>query len=115
MEKRITKRDMFEMIMERVSDNTEMVEFLTHEIELLDKKKTSSKPSKTQVENESIKEEILNILNDSNVAMSITDIMGKLSDDYSNQKVSALVTQLVKSGLVVRDTVKGKAVFCKID
>ena len=37
-DKKMTKKEMFGEILKRVSDNTEMVEFLNHEIELLERK-----------------------------------------------------------------------------
>ena len=40
MEKKVTKREKFEMLKALVKDNTMLVEFIDHEIELLDKKKT---------------------------------------------------------------------------
>lgn len=47
--------------MARVQDDDEMVKFLEHEIELVSRKRTgSSKPTKRQAENESVKERILN-------------------------------------------------------
>lgn len=110
MEK-MTKKEMFDMIREVCADNMQIVEFCNHEIELLEKKKASSKMTKTQTENVEIKKDIINVLGASNVAMSITDIMNALDSDFSNQKISALVTQLVKENIVTRDTVKGKAVF----
>ncbi len=68
------------------------------------------KPTATQLENEGIKEQIMSVLTDATAPMSIGDI-GKEIDIPSCQKVSALVTQLVKAKLVVRSEVKGKAYF----
>ena len=52
--KKMTKKEMFGEILKRVSDNTEMVEFLNHEIELLERKASKSTHTKTQKENEGI-------------------------------------------------------------
>lgn len=41
MEKKMTKREMFEMIKKEMADRQEIVDFCNHEIELLDKKKGS--------------------------------------------------------------------------
>ena len=46
--KKMTKKEMFREILKRVSDNTEMVEFLNHEIELLERKASKSTQTKTQ-------------------------------------------------------------------
>ena len=64
----MTKREMFAAIRERVLDNDEMVEFIDHEVDLLARKRTSTKPTKTQRENEVSKEQRV-----------IKDIVGKVS------------------------------------
>ena len=47
---KVTKRMRFEQIKSLVGDNEELVAFIDHEIELLDKKNSrTGKPTKTQV------------------------------------------------------------------
>ena len=49
----MTKREMFAEIRNAVIDNAEMVAFIDHEIELLNRKSTSpKKPTKTHQKNE---------------------------------------------------------------
>ena len=67
---------------------------------------TTGKPTKTQVENEGIKEQIVSAL--SADPMPVADIMKAVGID-SNQKVTALLTQLVKANAVARHMIKGKA------
>jgi hypothetical protein len=71
------------------------------------------KPTKTQLENEGIKSKIADVLSTAETALSIGDIAKANAElaDLSNQKLSALVTQMVKAGAVVRTEVKGKAYF----
>ena len=92
--------------------DTVHAEFCQHEIELLNKKnsKTSGKLTKTQKENEAIKTEILEGLEGK---MTITDMTKKIPaiEGMTNQKVSALVRQLVKEEKVVRTEEKGRAYF----
>ena len=45
--KKITKVEMFALIAKEVADKPEMVEFINHEIELLNKKATSKKSNQT--------------------------------------------------------------------
>ena len=111
MEKKITKREMFTSIREVVADNADMVAFIDHEIELLDKKSSSKKPTATQVANEGLKTTILTVLTDegktaSEVLASSTEFSG-----LSNQKISALLKQLVEEGKVVKETDSKKSVF----
>jgi len=111
--KKLTKREKFAMVMEYVTDNEMLTEFLQNEINLLTKKASSSTKSKTQVENEGIKEVILNALVEIGESITITDLqktneeLGKLS----NQKISALMTQLKNEGKVERIQDKKKSYF----
>ena len=58
----MTKKEMFAEICKGVADNAEMVAFIDHEIELLDRKSGSPrKPTKTQVENDGFKADILRL------------------------------------------------------
>ena len=68
------------------------------------------KPTKTQVENEGIKERILDALRNSDLPMNVADIMESVGLD-SNQKTTALLTQLKNAEVVVRTEVKGKAYY----
>lgn len=108
----MTKREMFEKIMSVNANDVEIVKFCNHEIELLDKKKDKHTPSETQIENEKIKHEILEILVEADRPLTITEIMkdGRVAG-LTNQKVSGLVTRLKIDGLVERTVVKRKAFF----
>ena len=114
MEKKMTKKDYFNALLEigAVASNDGLVEFINHEIELLDKKNASSKkPSKTQLENEVIKNDIVNALINLAKPARINDLVAELQNQYSNQKISALVKQLVDSGKVVKSTDKKVSTF----
>lgn len=110
----MTKRENYAILRTLVADNAELVAFIDHEVELLNKKNAKSDtPTKKQIENNGIKSDILAGLGDE--PMTISDMMTTISalDGLSNQKVSALVSQLVDDGLVVRSVVKRKAYFVK--
>ena len=112
---KVTKRERFEQIKALVSNNAELVAFIDHEIELLNKKNSrSGKPTKTQVENETIKNTILDTLQTIGKPVTVTQLLAndKLNG-LSNQRVSALLTQLRKSDKVVR-TVEKKVAFYSI-
>lgn len=112
-EKKMTKAEMFSLIADLLADNEDVVAFCEHEKELLAKKRASgSKPTKTQIENEGIKATILENLANSEVAMTIGELCATNGlDGLTNQRVSALVTQLKNDGKVIRTEVKGKAFF----
>ena len=92
--------------------------FLDERIAITEKKNASGsgadrKPTKTQLENEGIKDTILSALSAIGKPATIADVQKSSADlaDFTNQKISALLTQLVKNGKVVRSEVKGKAHF----
>lgn len=91
----------------------DIVNFSIHEIELLNKKANSKAPSKTQIENENIKKVIVSILTDSDKPLTITEIQNSNNSlvELSNQKMSALLTQLINENVVVRTIEKKKAYF----
>lgn len=114
MANKITKREVIGMMMneEVVKANPTYVAYLENELALLNKKAQNKKATKTQEQNVGIKATILEVL--TNIGSgTVTDIQNsheKLST-LSNQKVSALVRQLVESGEVVKTTDKKKSIF----
>lgn len=111
----MTKRDNYNAIRTIVADNADLVAFIDHELELLDKKnaRRSTKPSAKQVANEGTKDAIVAVLQNSADPMTIADIIASDAtlEGLSTQKVSALLTQLVNDGTVVRTSVKRKSYF----
>lgn len=112
MEKKITKKEMFAQIREVVADNADMVAFIDHEIELLSKKSGSKKPTATQVANEGLKDVILKVLEGSD-GMTASEVLNADAefDGMSNQKISALLRQLVLDGKVEKFSDKKKTLF----
>lgn len=116
MANKITKKEMFTMIKAQVKDNAEMVAFIDHEIELLKKKASNKKATKTQGANVGIKSTILAVL-EGGKSMTVTEMQGASAElgELSNQKVSALVRQLVESGEVVKTIDKKVSRFSLAD
>ena len=115
-EKKVTKRERYAelLALNEVKGNPELVAFIEHEIELLNKKASGEKkPSAVQVANEGIKEVIYNILVENGNAMTITEIQKADEElaEMSNQRISALVRQLKEEGKVERFEEKRKAYF----
>ena len=113
--KKITKATRFNQLLsiDAVKSNPDLVAFIEHELELLAKKNASDKkPTATQIANNGIKETILDTLADNKV-MTITEMQKANVDlaDLSNQKISALVRQLIAEGLVKKEEIKRKAYF----
>lgn len=91
----------------------DMTAFLKHELELLAKKNSAEKkPTAQQTANEVVKTAILDGLEDGKL-YTITDIIKTVPEcaDMTNQKVSALVRQLVDADLMVKTVDKRKSYF----
>jgi|GEM_PF-6750800 len=84
----------------------EVAEKLTALKAQMAKKKGSSKPTKTQLENEKVKEEILEVLANTEEGMTCGEITKALEGEYTSQKISALLRQLVGAEKVVKSTEK---------
>ena len=112
--KKMTKREMFEQIKANYQLTDAEVAFIDHELELLAKKNASEKkPTAQQVANEGLKSVILNVLTENGNLMTITDIQKSSAElaELSNQRISALVRQMVADGKVERVEDKRKAYF----
>lgn len=117
--KKMTKRDYFNGLLGVIENHKDSIEnyedfkaFIEREIELLNKKRSNSKPTKTQIENEKIKEKILEVLTDVNEVVTISELMTADGlENYSNQKLSVLCHQLVNEHKVVNTKVKKVSYF----
>lgn len=91
----------------------DVINFVNHEIELLDKKHSKTSQTKTQKENELIKENIVKVLTEIDRPVTITELQNESAEMevYSNQKLSALLKQLVQSGIVTKTVDKKKSYF----
>lgn len=117
--KKMTKRDYFNGLLGVLENHKDSIEnyeefkaFIEREIELLNKKRSNSKPTQTQIENEKIKEKILIAFEKIDEPVTITELakMDGLTE-YSNQKLSVLCHQLVDEHKVVNTKVKKVSYF----
>lgn len=117
--KKMTKRDYFNGLLGVLENHKDSIEnyeefkaFIEREIELLNKKRSNSKPTKTQIENEKIKEKVLIAFEKIDEPVTITELakMDGLTE-YSNQKLSVLCHQLVDEHKVVNTKVKKVSYF----
>ena len=117
--KKMTKKETINLLIDVLMGNKEVedmqifVDFLTHERELLEKKSSNSGQTKTQKENETIKGKIVETLKELNKYATITDIQTANEElsAYSNQKISALLKQLVDNKEIEKVIDKKKAYF----
>ncbi len=111
--KKLTKKEKFAMIKEYIADNEMLMEFIDNEINLLNKKASSSAKTQTQKDNENIKENIILALKKIGTPVTITELQKADSHmaQYSNQKLSALITQLVNDNRIAKAVDKKKSYF----
>ena len=113
--KKITKRDRFNALLSlsEVQANADLVAFIEHEIELLDKKNSSEKKlTAQQTANEGIKDAIVEGMKE-NRLYTVTEIIKEVAEcnELTNQRVSALLRQLISEGKVVKTVDKRKSYF----
>lgn len=118
MANKLTKKENFMRVIEVLESKglTDLVEVMQHEIDLINKKAQNKTATKTQVANESTKELILKELARLGKPVTITELINESAEiaeitGGSNQKVSALMTQLKKAELVIRTQEGKKALF----
>ena len=121
MEKRLTKKDYFEMIKGVCADRADIVDFCNHEIELLSRKNSKSGATKTQKENEIVANMLVEELAKIGKPITITDLMNtseivkgytlENGNNLTNQKISAIFKQLVENQKIVKIVDKKKSYF----
>lgn len=118
--KKMTKREYFNALLSlsEVKANPVLVDFINHELELLEKKNSAEKkPTAVQVANESIKNAIYQGMQE-NRLYTITELIKEIPEcaDLTNQRVSALIRQMrdCAEPMVERVEEKRKAYFRKI-
>ena len=117
--KKMTKKETINLLIDVLMGNKEVedvqifIDFLIHERELLERKSSNSGQTKTQKENEILKEKIVETLKELNKFSTITEIQENNTElaDLSNQKISALLKQLVDTDVIEKVIDKKKAYF----
>lgn len=115
---KMTKRDYFNAILAVLAtvedtDVSGLTAFVNHEIELLENKRSTAKPTKTQTENLAVKETIVSVLKEIGKPVTITE-MQKFSAElaeFSCQKLSALLKQLVENDKTVAKVTEKKKTY----
>lgn len=107
-----TKKDLFLEVREVVAGNEELVAFVDHELELLNKK-ASTKSTKANNEQVALMEKIVNALNEIGRSVTISELQKENAEmaEYSNQKLSAMLKKLVDNKQVTKIVDKKKSYF----
>ena len=107
-----TKKDLFLEVREVVAGNEELVAFIDHELELLNKK-ASTKSTKVNDEQVALMKKIVNALNEIGRSVTISELQKENAEmaEYSNQKLSAMLKKLVDNKQVTKIVDKKKSYF----
>ena len=115
MANKMTKKDYFMELRAFVEDSdmenkVDTLAFIDHEIELLDKKHTSAKPSKKSEENDKIHDIIVKALQSAGTPLTITEMQKNVPElaDYTCQKLSAIMN---RSTVITKEIIKKKSYF----
>lgn len=121
---KMTKKEKFAMVIALVknmeTENKEMLlDFLNHEVELLEKKSGKSGETKTQKENKELMTQVVTALAEFDKPVTVSEFMAQSTHavaTLSNQKLSALLKKLCEEDTprVVKTTEKKKSYFAVV-
>ena len=117
MANKLTKKEKFNMVLAHIpAENTELVDFIKHEIELLNKKAEGSDKAKAKknAENEKLKADLLVALAEYGEPVTVSDFHDKSPSavaTLSTSKLTHLLTSLKEDGKVVRTEVKKRPYY----
>ena len=120
MANKMTKREYFvrlrDILPTDVEGYADLINFIDHEVELLDKKTSTRKLTPAQVENEKRMEQLLAEI-DSEKDYTITNFREETEafKGLSSQRATALVGIMINQNKLERKVVKGVAYFSKVE
>ena len=115
-EKKMTKVEMFKRLLDNYDLTDKEIEFINHEIELLEKKNGNRKPSAQQLKNKEVAEKVFEYLRTTGKKMQIKQMIKEIPalaeiPDCTPQYAMAIVRPMKESGLITRVEDKGVAYF----
>lgn len=113
---KLTKKEKFAMVIALVESvecgsKEEMLEFLNHEVELLEKKNSKTGQTKVQKENEVLLDQLEMAMEEFDKPVTVSEFMKESTHEIatlSNQKLSALFKKLCEDRKTVVKTVEKK-------
>ena len=111
--KKMTKRDYFNAILSKYPLTDDEKAFVEHELELLTKKNSADKkPTAQQMANDGIKTAIADGMTP-NRLYTVTELIKEIPEceELTNQRVSALLRQMIADGTVIKTVDKRKSYF----
>lgn len=121
MSKKITKRDRYAEMREIFEGigREDLVGFVDHEVELLDKKNAGkSKVSQAEQEKrDNLANAVIEILTESGKPMPNAEIGKAMPNEFgivSTQKLTPILSKMVESGILIAEKVKGRTHYALV-
>lgn len=98
---KVTKKERYAMLKAYIEKQTDiedkdgMLDFIDHEVELLNKKHSKTEPSKKDIENDALKNELLDMLENLDKPVTVTELISAYGLSLSNQKISRMLNEMV--------------------
>lgn len=105
-EKKVTRKDYFNMIKDELADNADIVAFCNKEIAAIDHKalKAKERAAAKAAEGDALLDAVYEVLTDE--AMTVADILAAINvEDATAGKVANRASRLVRDGKAVKSTV----------
>ena len=115
-EKKMTKVEMFKSLLDNYDLTEKEIEFINHEIELLEKKNGNRKPTAQQLKNKAVAESVLEYLRTTGKKMQIKQMIKEIPalaeiPDCTPQYAMGVIRPMKESGIIGRVEEKGTALF----
>lgn len=112
-----TKRDLFAKLRVLAENDPELVSFIDHEVELLNKKNASKTGKQTERQKENA--DLMTVIYDAmetGKQYTVSDLIAEVPalTGMNTQRVAPILGKMKDNVLVTREVVKGKAYFTKI-
>lgn len=114
-EKKLTQKELFTEILDKVQDDELLTEFVEYQIELLNRKSATRGTKKESEENIALKEKVLSVMGEN--YMTVSDVVKALAESgtiYSPQKITSLMGKLITDGKVLKTIEKRVSYFSKV-
>lgn len=112
MEKKMTEKELYGVIMDTMADNADVVEFCQKKIAQLEKKSANKKAKALSEQEVELIANIQALITDLKVGMTVTDIVNKVEVPAGMERPSTpKVTSILKKLGATKTVVKGRPYF----
>ena len=112
---KLTQKELYTEILEKVADDELHAEFINYQIEMLNRKTANRSAKADSEENIALMQNILDIMgNDSMMIKDIVKAFAEKGTIYSPQKITAMMSKLKNNDKVIETVEKNVRYFTKV-